>query len=163
MSEILEAKYYDCELVKVNTLNRTATDRISAIIGHNMREIDAFECAVDGTTPVKAVHDSIISSDDCFILCHKNKPFIVMGACADHCIWALGTNEAMKHKKAIVKCGLDFIRYATETYGYMFNFISKRNKRALRFITFAGAKLEKDIDLNGEPFVPFMIRGKGEQ
>lgn len=158
----MELSYYRCYAVEVNTLNQSAVNRIVDIIGSNMREIDELECRVDGVTPKQAVKDSILCSDICYILAYKNRPFIVMGASIDHCIWALGTDEAEKHKRAIVKCGIDFIALAKEKFGYLYNFISKRNHRALRFITFAGAQLYDEVDVNGEPFILFMIPGKGE-
>lgn len=158
----MELSYYRCYAVEVNTLKQSAVNRIVDIIGSNMREIDELECRADGTTPKQAVKDSILCSDICYILAYKNRPFVVMGASIDHCIWALGTDEAEKHKRALVKCGIDFIALAKEKFGYLYNFISKRNQRALRFITFAGAQLYDEVDVNGEPFILFVIPGKGE-
>lgn len=132
---------------------------LSAELTDNMRKEDEEEQRAFGLDPFIAVKLSAELSKECYAARAGKTLLMLFGITEteeDVFIWALGTEAVKEHKKALVACGLDYIRDALKKYGRVCNYISLENKPALRFIKRAGAKFGEVNSLeDGTEFVRF--------
>lgn len=95
-----------------------------------------------GLDPYEAVLYSILTSAECHSAWAGKKLLALFGICkgkGETYIWMLATEDVKHYKKALVACGMDFIKDSLKTYGPLCNYITLSNEPALRFIERAGA------------------------
>lgn len=147
--------------VTIREINADENFKIAQMLTENIRKEDREEQIDMGMDPLHAVQESIACSEVCYSAWDKDTLLSVFGIAhgADETyIWMLATEAVKKHKKELVQCGMDFIGESLQTYGPLCNYISTKNKPALRFIKRAGAHFSEPMYLeNGTEFVRFEL------
>lgn len=126
----------------------------------NMREADAEEIRAEGDTPENGVMESILSSAECFMAIKEN-PLCVYGVAETAegtTIWMLASKDIDNAHKDLVGIGMDYINEKVKEYGLVYNYISEKNTKALRYIKHAGAEFTGRVNINGTEFIRFEIR-----
>ena len=134
-------------------------DKVHYII-RNMRNADAEEIRAEGDTPENGVMESILSSAECFMAI-KEKPLCVYGVAETAegtTIWMLASKNIDNAHKDLVGIGMDYINEKVKEYGLVYNYISEKNTKALRYIKHAGAEFTGRVNINGTEFIRFEIR-----
>lgn len=158
----MDKEYYGVTITKINPKDTQQAANLARALTNNIREDDKKEIEDAGLKILPSVYDSIISSTIVYKAEQGNTLLCLFGVREekeDAVIWALGTQDLIKHKRTIVTAGLDFVRECKQKYRWLYNFISLDNKRALRFIRKAGAVLCSPTIINGNPFFKFLIKG----
>lgn len=136
-------------------------EELARNLADHMRKEDLIEQIDMGMEPLYATQESIACSEICYSAWDKDALLSLFGIAHgpdETYIWMLATEDVKKHKKELVQCGLDFIKDSLKTYGPLCNYISTKNKPALRFIKRAGAHFSKPMYLeNGTEFVRFEL------
>lgn len=140
-------------------LDHRYSDNVKYII-RNMRKSDAEEIRAEGDTPENGVMESIYSSVECFMAI-SHSPLCVYGVAETAegtTIWMLASKDIDHNHKALVSIGMKYIRQKAEEYGLLYNYISEKNTKSLRYIRHAGAEFTGRININGTAFIRFEIR-----
>lgn len=140
-------------------LDHRYSDKVKYII-RNMREADAEEIRAEGDTPENGVMESIYSSVECFMAISHN-PLCVYGVAETAegtTIWMLASKDIDNAHKALVRIGMDYINEKVKEYGILYNYISEKNTKALRYIKHAGAEFTGRVNINETEFIRFEIR-----
>lgn len=160
--------YYGVNIIKIAgilTARGLADNRTINYIARNLRTQDRREIEAQGKDPKEEIISSVMSSKECYGAFYGDEPLALFGI-ADNIdgtsIWMLGTRNVPKHVKALISCGTEYINEKLKDHETMYNYISMKNKKALRFIEHAGAEIDKDpvVTENGTKFVKFTLRRK---
>lgn len=133
---------------------------MAAYISNHMREADKRECDPQNVSPLEAIAESLLASEEAHIA-YGHVPICIYGV-ADtpegYCIWALASEDINSYHKALVKIGMGYIREKVNEYGMIYNYISLENKKALNYIRHAGAIFKEKIMIGNTEFIKFEIR-----
>lgn len=160
--------YYGVRILRVIPIMPKRSLMVHPTIEHiamKMRAEDKREIMAQGKDPKEELVNSLLSSCVCYIAYYGDEPLAAFGVADNYgetSIWMLGAENVSRHVKALVSGGMDFIREQLEEHKQMSNYISLRNKKALRFIKHAGAEINNTpvVTENGTKFVKFTLRRK---
>lgn len=133
---------------------------IAAAVASSIRDEDKEEIIVRGRDPYTEVLESIKISDEAFLAASEESVLCVYGiAKADEgmAIWMIATKNVVRYKKELVKYGMEYIREKVSKHP-VYNYISTKNERALRFISHAGATFGLPEHIGDGTFIKFEIR-----
>lgn len=107
-------------------------------LSNNLREIDRKELEALFDESVKdGLEYSVEQTDDLWVVTHKQIPCMIFGIsdrteegeCArSGLIWAVGTDEVYKHKKALNEISRNVIDHWLKEYDVLFNYIWEENE-----------------------------------
>lgn len=135
-------------------------------IADHMREIDVFEMHAIGVTDVEdGIRRSIEESDVVLFLADgRQRPLCIFGVSREsyehgHVIWCLGTDDIDKHKKDFVLFSRYVLTWWTNQYGRLFNYVSAKNDKSIRWLKSMGATVDipKPINDDGDLFRLFTL------
>lgn len=164
----MNKNYYGVNIIRIMeilTYSSLADNRTINHIAMNLRTQDRREIEAQGKDPKEEIISSMISSEECYEAFYGDEPLALFGIAENldgTSIWMLGTKDVSKHVKALVSCGMDYISEKLMDHKSLYNYISSKNKKALRFIKHAGAEIDKEpvVTENGTKFVKFTLRRK---
>lgn len=140
------------------TGNKEIAVKLAKALAKTMRTEDKKECMAAGYSPFKSALESLLLSDEAYVAEAEEGPVMLFGITGDGLIWALGSSFIEKHKKALVACGMDYIKECLNRHSFLYNYISEDNIKALRFIRRAGAETGAGISIGNTRFLKFVIR-----
>lgn len=164
----MDKEYYGIKIIKFAPQRpREALEDDPAVnyIAAHMRSADKAEMEAQSLDPKEELISSVGTSLECYLAqTDKGIPVCFFGialTAIGFSIWMLAGVDVKDCHKALVKCGMEYIREKVQDLGEVYNFIHVRNTRALRFIRRAGAEFGPEVTLeNGETFTKFVIRKK---
>lgn len=140
------------------TGNKEIAAKLAKALAKTMRTEDKKECMAAGYSPFKSALESLLLSDEAYVAEAEEGVVMLFGVTGDGLIWALGSSFIEKHKKALVACGMDYIKECLNRHSFLYNYISEDNIKALRFIRRAGAETGAGISIGNTRFLKFVIR-----
>ena len=140
------------------TGNKEIAARLAKSLAKTMRTEDKKECMAAGYSPFESALESLLLSDEAYVAEAEEGPVMLFGITGDGLIWARGSSFIEKHKKALVACGMDYIKECLNRHSFLYNYISEDNIKALRFIRRAGAETGAGISIGNTRFLKFVIR-----
>lgn len=140
------------------TGNKEIAAKLAKALAKTMRTEDKKECMAAGYSPFKSALESLLLSDEAYVAEAEEGPVMLFGTTGDGLIWALGSKQIEKHKKALVACGMEYIKECLNRHSFLYNYISEENIKALRFIRRAGAETGAGISIGNTRFLKFVIR-----
>lgn len=71
--------------------------------------------------------------------------------------WMLSSEQLFNHKKTFIKECPYWINHMGQGYKYLYNFVDKRNTKALRWLKFIGFNIIEEIPEYGYSKIPFYL------
>jgi hypothetical protein len=148
--------------VRVEPITSSAIEYII----RNMRQTDIDEVkAADGSTPGQAVNNSIMLSDQAYIIVIKEVPVAVFGLVQEGKLlgagvpWLLGTDDIDDNPFTFIKAVNGILKKMMISSPGLMNYVHSKNKKSIRMLEHLGFKMVKDINLgqNNELFHEFRI------
>lgn len=155
----MKQRYFGVDIIPF-TGNKEVAGRLAEVLAKTMREGDKQECMATGYSPFESARGSLLLSGEAYVARAKEGVVMLFGVTGDGLIWALGSSFIEKHKKALVACGMDYIKECLRRHSFLYNYISEDNIKALRFIRRAGAETGAGISIGNTRFLKFVIRRK---
>lgn len=125
----------------------------------NLREADSREVSALGANPKDAALRSLQDSDMAWTALVGGVPVIMFGAGGDvfserGFVWALGTDECMKHPREMLVFGREKLKEMLNVYPILENYCDARYKKALRWLEKIGFQVSDPVKwgVNGELF-----------
>lgn len=113
-------------------------------IATRMREIDRDECAMSGMSPKDALRYGVANSEVVFTAFVDGRAEAMFGVVPTSMIegrgrvWLLMTEDAMKHRRALVRLGHIYTRGLNRHYRILENQVHAHNDAAIRWLTRLG-------------------------
>lgn len=134
-----------------------------------MREADRLECWAAGVDdPLVAVEQSIAASTRCWTIEVNGRLVSIFGVAPCGTVlspagapWLLGTDEVLRHKRALIRRVPSYIRQMLGLYPLLTNAVHARNHASVRWLRRLGFTLRDPVAVppHGELFHPFEMRG----
>jgi hypothetical protein len=137
-------------------------------LANNLRDVDRRELeALFDEPAIEGLKYSIENADSIWVVCHKQIPCMIFGIsdrteekeeARSGLIWAVGTDEVYKHKKALHEISQNVINNWFEEYDVLFNYIWDENtlhKTWLKSLGFLFFEEDYIISATEEKFVFF--------
>lgn len=105
----MKQRYSDVDIIPF-TGNEEVAGRLAEVLAKTMREGDKQECMATGYSPFESARGSLLLSGEAYVARAKEGVVMLFGVTEDGLIWALGSSFIEKHKKALVACGMDYIK-----------------------------------------------------
>lgn len=155
----MNSEYYGVRIIPVK--DEFHAFGIAHYIAQDMRDADKEELKAQGLTPFEGVFGSMDSSIESFFAVFGSKVLCAFGI-ADTgngiSVWMLASKEVDKHRRALSRCGMDYIKDKLKEHHELTNYISRNNAKALCYIKHAGAVFDAPVTVNGVEFVRFTIK-----
>lgn len=155
----MKQRYFGVDIIPF-TGNKEMAVRLAKVLAKTMRKEDKQECMASGYSPFESVRGSLLFSGEAYVAEAEEGVVMLFGVTGDGLIWALGSSFIEKHRKALVACGMDYIKECLKRHSFLYNYISEDNIKALRFIRRAGAETGAGISIGNTRFLKFVIRRK---
>ena len=131
-----------------------------------IRDADRRELmAVHGNTYM-AIVQSVTTSEAAYRVSGANgEPLVLYGKCAPEnlpgrMIWCMGTKELPPYQREFARVSRQILRAWAEEHEILWNAVGDFNEPAKRWLQWCGAEFGTPLEMGGEPFVRFYIRGK---
>jgi hypothetical protein len=131
-------------------------------IASNLREADSIEVALMSNQPYESMSMAIEFDTQTFTLLSKDKTPCAMFGSGDWrqdegYIWMLATDEVMDYWRDFLRFSRPWINKLTTHYPKYSNLVHKENHVSLRWLLWCGARLEREVEIEGETFYYFSI------
>jgi hypothetical protein len=143
-------------------IKASTKDHVEAI-KDNLREIDIFECwAASHSTGEEALNYGLESGLLCNTIFYNDDPIAMYGVTPVESdgeygvVWLLGTNETNRATTILVKEGHSWVDEMLGIRPILFNFVSVKNKRSIKWLKYLGFKF-KDAAPYGFEKEPFHL------
>lgn len=136
-------------------------------IDKNMRTADRIELEAFGHTNLyEAIKISISVADEAYIALNKDKALCIFGiSCVQvghgRAIWCIASKDLDDNAKAFLFYSSEIIAYWLKENPSVYNYVSVKNKRAIRWLKSIKAEFSDVVYINNEPFQMFIIRKEG--
>jgi hypothetical protein len=144
------------------------TPALIAELAAHLRRADADEVlASSGRTPLQALTQSVVVSDDCRMTLYRGRPLSIGGlVLVDEqvaCPWQLCAEEAPRHGKGILRLGRQALNHWLTVRPVLCNLADARNTESLRWLRWLGFTFGEPVPHgpSGLPFIPFWQRAPG--
>ena len=131
-----------------------------------LREDDRRELFAIGNNVRKELEESINFSAECWAaFTDDDKPIVIFGRTMlperdGALIWCVGTDRIEDYWYPFLRHSRNILRKWAEEYGTLFNVVAEFNNPHMRWLSWLGAKFGKEIEVNGETFLPFTIESE---
>ena len=138
--------------------------------------LDAFEMRLrpEDKRELIAVHGkifvailrSVISSEEAYCVTGAaGEPLVLYGKCAEknlpgRLIWCMATVDMVPYEREFARVSRKIVQEWAEKHGILWNAVGDFNEAAKRWLKWCGAEFGDPLEMGGEPFVRFYIRGK---
>ena len=134
-----------------------------AALADRLRDIDRLECKVMGfSTPEEAMRNGLIAATVAWTAIIDGRPEAMFGASTISLLdgsgrpWMLMTNEATKHRTALVRFGRIYTDALHRHYAILHNWVHAHNATAIRWLSRLGYGVGGVEVIRGEPMRPFV-------
>jgi len=127
-----------------------------------MRDIDRLECRIMGHSPREALKLGIMSATVAWTALVDGRAEAMFGASTISLIdgsgrpWMLMTDEAVQHKKALLRFGRIYTEALHRHYAILQNWVHARNSTSIRWLARLGYGIGPVEIMRGEPMRPFV-------
>jgi hypothetical protein len=131
-------------------------------IASRMREIDRLECWAVGHSPKDALRLGILASTVVWTAKVDGRPEAMFGATPLSFIegrgrpWLLMTDDAMKHRSALLRLGRVYTEAIHRHYPILQNWVHAENEVAIRWLARLGYAIGSVDVMRGVPMRPFV-------
>ena len=132
----------------------------------DLREADRRELiAVHGDT-LDAILNSVNQSEEAYrVTGAEGKPLVLYGKCAEknlpgRLIWCMATKHLRPYQREFARVSRNILHTWAAEHGILWNAVGDFNEAAKRWLQWCGADFGDPLEIGGEPFVRFYIRGK---
>lgn len=140
---------------------RPSTSDDIIFLFNKLRKADIEEISLLGYTPLRALMESYIKSEESFTAIIDKQIAGMFGIARLKenkniaSIWFLGSDEINKIPFKWIKIGKSYIKYFLTKYKYLINTVSKQNFQHIKWLKLMGANFT-EIE-NNEHFIQFLI------
>ncbi len=134
-------------------------------IAARMKQIDREECAASGMTPKDALRHGLLYSETAWTVKADGRPEAMFGVMPvsllegrGH-IWMLMTEDAVRHRRAIVRLGHIYTEALQRHYRVLTNRVHAENDMAIRWLARMGYVIGSVDVVRGRPMRPFVRLG----
>ena len=127
----------------------------------NLRTEDIAECLACGNTPMQALMEGYVWSNECYSAKVNGRTEAMFGISSYKqlngfgAIWFLGSNVSFKYPISLVKKGKEYINRWLEKYTVLHNAVDSRNVRHIAWLKHIGFTFTNHINVNGYEFLQF--------
>ena len=113
-----------------------------------------------------AILRSVISSEAVYsVTGAKGEPLVLYGKCAEEnlpgrMIWCMATKSMRPYEREFARVSKGIIQAWAAEHGILWNAVGDFNEPAKRWLKWCGAEFGNPLEIGGEKFVRFYIRGK---
>jgi hypothetical protein len=131
-------------------------------IAHRMRAVDALECRAIGMSPKEALRNGLLGSAIVWTATVDGRPEAMFGVVPVSSLegrgrpWLLMTDDAMRHRKALVRLGWRYTQALHRHFPILANFVHAENSVAIRWLARLGYAVGAVDVYNGYPMRPFV-------
>lgn len=135
-------------------------------IATRMREIDKLECAMIGMSPKEALRHGMLGSTIVWTAKVNGRPEAMFGCVPVSTLegrgrpWLLMTEDAVKHRRALVRLGWRYTQTLQHHFPILANFVHADNDVAIRWLTRLGYSVGSVDVYSGYPMRPFVRVGR---
>lgn len=132
-------------------------------IAVKMRAIDVEECLHVGLTPKGALRQGLSTSETCWTVKLNGVPVAMFGVVPVSAmegrgrVWMLMTNDAMKHRRAILRMGRIYTEALQRHYRILENYVHAENEATIRWLSRLGYVVGAIDVIRGVP-VRYFVR-----
>ena len=132
----------------------------------DLRPLDKRELKAAHGRVYTAILRSVISSEAAYSVTGANgEPLVLYGKCAEEnlpgrLIWCMATNSMGPYEREFARVSKAILQEWAEKHGILWNAVGDFNEPAKRWLKWCGAEFGKPLEMGGEKFVRFYIRGK---
>lgn len=131
-------------------------------IATRMRDIDRLECWIFGHSPKQALRHGLASATIAWTALVDGRPEAMFGASTISLIdgtgrpWMLMTDEAEKHRVALLRLGRIYTEALHRHYALLHNWVHAQNVTSIRWLSRLGFAVGGVEVVCGEPMRPFV-------
>jgi hypothetical protein len=131
-------------------------------IATRIREIDELECRMWGRSPKQSLRLGLQASTLAWTALIDGRPEAMFGASTISLIdgsgrpWMLMTEEAVRHRRALLRLGRLYTAALHEHYILLHNWVHAENNLALRWLARLGYGIGGVEVIHGQPMRPFV-------
>ena len=131
-----------------------------------LRAADRRELIAVHKNAFQAIVQSVTTSEDaCCVTGAKNEPLVLYGKCKvdnlpGRLIWCMATDDLGPYRREFARVSRDILQKWADEYGILWNAVGDFNEPAKRWLRWCGAEFGEPMEIGGEKFVRFYIRGK---
>ena len=113
----------------------------------------------------QAIAQSVTTSEDAYRVTGKNdEPLVLYGKCVienlpGRLIWCMATTDLKPYQREFARVSREILRKWADKYGILWNYVGDFNEPAKRWLQWCGADFGEPLEMGGEKFVRFYIRG----
>lgn len=132
----------------------------------DLRAADRREVIAVHGNAFEAIVQSVTSSETAYIVTGaQGEPLVLYGKCAEEnlpgrLIWCMATNAMEPYEREFARVSRKILREWAAEYGILWNAVGDFNEPAKRWLKWCGAEFGQPLEMGGEKFVRFYIRGK---
>jgi len=127
---------------------RPPTEEDIEWLAANLASEDRDELLIQGAEPKWAIRYSVAQSEECVAVFGNGELACITGVMADHGLthkavpWLLGTPFMQKYPREVLRFSKVLLTRWSARHPFMENYVDVRHERAIRWLTFLGAKRE---------------------
>lgn len=131
-----------------------------------LRPLDRRELAAVHGNAYQAIVQSVTTSEKAYrVTGAKGEPLVLYGKCAHESlpgrmIWCVATEELEPYQREFARVSKKILQAWAAEHGILWNAVGDFNEPAKRWLEWCGAEFGKPLEMGGEKFVRFYIRGK---
>jgi hypothetical protein len=135
-------------------------------VARRMRSVDRLECGIAGHTPKEALRLGLFGSTIVWTALVDGRPEAMFGAVPTSTIegrgrpWMLMTEEATRHRKALVRLGWRYTKALHRYFDILENHVHADNALAIRWLARLGYAVGSVDVIRGHPMRPFVRVGR---
>lgn len=149
-------------MINVHDLRHVEPDVVEAWTDQltpKLRQCDLDEIeAMAGTSPERALKDSLRLSSHGYAITHQRSGVIAMFGAAPSplpgvgIVWMLGSDDIQTFGLGIARRTRRYFDELNAAYPILWNYIDDRNRVSMKWLEWGGFKLLKPVQMNGHPF-----------
>jgi hypothetical protein len=131
-------------------------------IANRMRDVDKLECGIAGYSPKEALRYGMLNSTIAWTVLVDGRAEAMFGVCPVSTIesrgrpWLLMTDDALKHRRAILRLGWRYTQAIHRHFAILENYVYARNDVAIRWLARLGYAVGPVDTANGQPIRRFI-------
>lgn len=136
------------------------------VFERNLRPADRRELIATHKNAYLAIVQSVTTSEEVYrVTGAKGEPLVLYGKGTEEnmpgrIIWCMATNDLKPYQREFARVSKKILQEWAAEHGILWNAVGDFNEAAKRWLIWCGAEFGQPLELGGEVFVRFIIRGK---